>query len=171
MCGWLGAYKVSMRETRSLQIKEDSIGRYSINKGDVLIIRVNGSADIVGRFICCEEDYDAIYCDHFIRMRFRVDLFEPEYLSLIGSTRLVRERIEKLFVSTAGQKTVNQKHIGSLVLAIPPIAEQKRILKAVDELTHMCNQLKIQVSKEKHIRIQLADAMAGQALKNQGQEG
>jgi len=75
--GW----QVSMADTRSIAIHEKSIERYLLQQGDVLIIRVNGSADIVGRFITCHENYSAIYCDHFIRMRFPVECFSAAYLS------------------------------------------------------------------------------------------
>ncbi|WP_416041899.1 restriction endonuclease subunit S [Edwardsiella ictaluri] len=78
-------WKVSLADTRELSIDSKSIDKYSLEKGDTLIIRVNGSSDIVGRFIGCDENYDAIYCDHFIRMRFLVEVFNTRYLSLLGS--------------------------------------------------------------------------------------
>ena len=130
----------------------------------MLIIRVNGSADIVGRFVFCEKDFDAIYCDHFIRMRFPLTVFSPEYLSLLGSSKLVRSRIEDMFVSTAGQKTVNQKHIGSLVLTLPPLEEQRRIVAKVDEFIALCDTLKNHINTVQKIQLHLADAMTEQAI-------
>ncbi|GJB65304.1 restriction endonuclease subunit S [Aeromonas caviae] len=111
-------WKVSLADTRELSIDSKSIDKYSLEKGDTLIIRVNGSSDIVGRFIGCDENYDAIYCDHFIRMRFLVEVFNTRYLSLLGSSNIVRSKIADLFISTAGQKTVNQGHISSIVLPL-----------------------------------------------------
>ncbi|MFK0572928.1 restriction endonuclease subunit S [Endozoicomonas sp.] len=134
-------WQVSLEDTRSLTITHNSITRYSVEKDDVLIIRVNGSAEIVGRFITCSKDYDVIYCDHFIRMRFPIKCLDSRYLSTLGSSRLIRNKIADLFVSTAGQKTVNQTHIGSLPIAYPPLAEQHRIVTKVDELMALCDQL------------------------------
>ena len=134
-------WRVSMADTRSLVIEEKSINKYSLNYGDVLIIRVNGSSDIVGRFVVCDQNFGAIYCDHFIRLRFLTDVLAPEYFSILGASRFIRSNIEKLFVSTAGQKTVNQKHIGGLLTAIPPQLEQHRIVTKVNELMALCDQL------------------------------
>ncbi|WP_370556797.1 restriction endonuclease subunit S [Edwardsiella tarda] len=134
-------WKVSLVDTRTLPIDAKSIDKYSLEKGDILIIRVNGSSDIVGRFIGCDESYNAIYCDHFIRMRFLVEVFDTRYLSLLGSSNIVRSTIADLFISTAGQKTVNQGHISSILLPLPSIAEQQRVVAKVDELMALCDQL------------------------------
>ncbi|MBA6354892.1 MULTISPECIES: restriction endonuclease subunit S [unclassified Colwellia] len=157
-------WQVSFVDTRSIAISEKSSERYTLEKGDVLIIRVNGSADIVGRFITCHQKYDAIYCDHFIRMRFPIKCFSSSYLSLLGSSSLIRERIADLFVSTAGQKTVNQTHIGSLSVTLPPIAEQHRIVAKVDELMALCEQLNARLSDAQTTQLHLADAVVENAL-------
>jgi type I restriction enzyme S subunit len=157
-------WQVSFADTRSIAISEKSSERYTLEKGDVLIIRVNGSADIVGRFITCHQKYDAIYCDHFIRMRFPIECFSSSYLSLLGSSSLIRERIADLFVSTAGQKTVNQTHIGSLSVTLPPLTEQHRIVAKVDELMALCEQLKARLSDAQTTQLHLADAVVENAL-------
>lgn len=157
-------WKISLNDTRSLEIAEETIKRYSLKKGDVLIIRVNGSADIVGRFITCESDLDSIYCDHFIRMNFPIECLFTPYLFLLGSSDLIRSRIANLFVSTAGQKTVNQTHIGTLPISLPPFAEQERIVKKVDELMALCDSLKILINEAQSTQLHLTDAIVELAL-------
>ncbi|KUJ00124.1 restriction endonuclease subunit S [Vibrio sp. MEBiC08052] len=157
-------WQISLDDTRSIVIERKSIERYSLQEGDVLIIRVNGSADIVGRFVTCHEDYDAIYCDHFIRMRFPVECYMPSFLSLLGSSSIIREKIADLFISTAGQKTVNQTHISSLITVLPPIKEQLRIINKVDKLLSICNQLKVRLKESKSTQLQLTDTIVKQAV-------
>ncbi|WP_338589380.1 restriction endonuclease subunit S [Shewanella khirikhana] len=157
-------WKISLDDTRTLPIDAKSIGKYKIEKGDILIIRVNGSSDIVGRFISCDEDYDAIYCDHFIRMRFLVEVLGTRFLSLLGSSDIVRTKIADLFVSTTGQKTVNQGHISSILLPLPSIAEQHRIVAKVDELMAICDQLKQRLSDSQQTQLKLTDALVDGAL-------
>ena len=110
--------RISLEHTRLVPINSSQIAKYSLRGGDILITRVNGSADIVGSFVPVESDLDAIYCDHFIRMRIDADLVHARYLALLGKMELVRNQIANLFVTTAGQKTVNQGHISSLSVAI-----------------------------------------------------
>ena len=157
-------WKVSLADTRELSIDSKSIDKYLLEKGDTLIIRVNGSSDIVGRFIGCDENYDAIYCDHFIRMRFLVEVFNTRYLSLLGSSNIVRSKIADLFISTAGQKTVNQGHISSIVLPLPSITEQHRIVAKVDELMTICEQLKSRLQTSQQTQLALAESLVEGAL-------
>jgi type I restriction enzyme S subunit len=157
-------WEISLNDTRNIKIEEKSINRYLLNKDDILIIRVNGSADIVGRFITCRDNLDVIYCDHFIRMRFPFKVFSSEFLSLLGSSKLIRESISELFVSTAGQKTVNQTHIGSLVVTVPPLEEQHRIVAKVDELMALCDQLKARLSDAQTTQLHLTDTIVEQAV-------
>jgi type I restriction enzyme S subunit len=69
-----------------------------------------------------------------------------------------------LFITTAGQKTVNQGHIGSLIIPLPPLDEQRRIVAKVDELMRLCDELETrgQLEAEQHTRLTatLFDALA-----------
>lgn len=157
-------WHISLSETRELPISQDSIEKYSIEKGDALIVRVNGSANIVGRFIPCTKSYDAIYCDHFIRLRFPYPCFTMGYTSILGSSAIVRNTIANLFISTAGQKTINQGHISSIVVPLAPLAEQHRIVAKVNELMALCEQLKDKLWKSQQTQVHLTDAIVEQAI-------
>jgi type I restriction enzyme, S subunit len=152
-------WRVSLENTRSLKINEKSIDRYTLKKDDLLIIRVNGSANIVGRFIICDREIDTIYCDHFIRLRFPIEVLLPSFIALLGSSRLIRKYISELFISTAGQKTVNQKHISSLLVTIPPLPEQNRIVAKVDQLMALCDDLETKLSQSQTDCDQLLSAI------------
>jgi type I restriction enzyme, S subunit len=123
---------ISLTSTRELGIPQASRAKYRLTRGDILVIRVNGSRDLVGQFILCTDNIDGIYCDHFIRMRVNANVIWPPFLSLLGSSRVTRRQVERSFVSTAGQLTVNQDHIRSLVIPLPPLAEQREIVSLVD---------------------------------------
>lgn len=157
-------WRVSLKDTRTLPISKSSVERYLLEAGDTLVIRVNGSADIVGRFITCTQNYNAIYCDHFIRMRFLINIFAPEYLSILGSSTVVRDKIANLFISTAGQKTVNQGHLSSILIPLAPIVEQSRIVTKINELINICDQLREKLKMSQETQAQLTDALVDQAL-------
>lgn len=155
--------EICLNETRDLPIEGDHIKKYSLQVGDVLITRVNGSADLIGRFTLVTEVLDAIYCDHFIRMRFTDGAINPEYLKAIGNSQLVRNRISSLFITTAGQKTVNQGHISSLLLTLPPLAEQARIVARVEQLSTLCAELRQQLTDARRVQGHLAVALIDEA--------
>jgi type I restriction enzyme S subunit len=158
------ARRVSLTDTRQIPIAERDVEKCRLRSGDILITRVNGSADIVGQFNLCEEDVDAIYCDHFIRMRVRDEWLDPAFAALLGESDLIRNQIRGLFITTAGQKTVNQGHIGSLRFALPPQPEQLRIVARVAELRRLCVGLRRRLDRSNATQSALSEALIGQAL-------
>ncbi|WP_036253658.1 restriction endonuclease subunit S [Methylobacter sp. BBA5.1] len=151
--------RISLKDSRELLILSNMIDKYRLSMGDILIVRVNGSADLVGGFVLCEQNFDGIYCDHFIRMRISQKILNPSFLTLVGASQLVRDRIKNLFITTAGQKTVNQSHIGSLIIPLMSVAEQHRIIAKVDELMAICDQLKSRINKSQQTQKHLATAI------------
>jgi type I restriction enzyme, S subunit len=148
--------RVTLTETRTLSIESKSVSKYLLEEGDILIVRVNGSADIVGKFVLIDQKLDAIYCDHFIRMRLPRNKIHPEFLELVGASPALREQIQSLFVTTSGQKTVNQKHIGSLKFPLPPLEEQRRIVAKVSELMMLCDTLENATKTRETLQDQLS---------------
>ncbi|MGM9319460.1 restriction endonuclease subunit S [Deinococcus aquaticus] len=136
--------------TRKILLSNSELVQYKLESGDILITRVNGSTDLVGSFIINNDSSSQFaYCDHFIRMRFPYSGYNPQFLNLLSKSRLVREQIESKFVTTAGQKTVNQTHISTLLVALPPLPEQHRIVARIDELMARCDELEaLRVERE-----------------------
>ena len=151
---------VSLEDLRRLPIAQQDIEKYKLSDGDLLIIRVNGSVDLVGRFIPIVKAPSAIYCDHFIRMRISPKFIHLKFLSLVASSRFCRDQIGGLFVTTAGQKTVNQGHIGSLLIPLPSTAEQHRIVAKVDELMAVCDAIAARLSAARELAAKLASTVA-----------
>lgn len=158
-------WKVSFADTREIAITDSESKKYHLDNGDILIIRVNGSADIVGGFVLYDSDQSACYCDHFIRLRLPYKgVTDERYLILVASSPLIRRKINDLFITTAGQKTVNQTHINSLLFPLPPYKEQNCIVARVNELFGLCEQLKSHLQSAQQTQLHLADALTDAAL-------
>jgi len=153
---------IALDAPRKIAISPNQIDKYGLQLGDILITRVNGSADIVGSFIPVQEDISAIYCDHFIRMRIDKELMEPGYMTLAGESQLVRDQIRSLFITTAGQKTVNQGHIRSLQIPLPPLAEQRRIVAKVEQLMALVDELETQLASSHEVAKNLLEALVAE---------
>ncbi|MBS7471867.1 restriction endonuclease subunit S [Pseudomonas syringae] len=151
--------EISLEDTRILTLDATTFRKHRLEAGDLLLIRVNGSAELVGRFIVCRKELHAIPCDHFIRMRLPKDVIDSGYLKIVGDSESVRRIIAGLFVSTAGQKTVNQGHIGSLPIPLPPLDQQRRIVTKVNELMVLCDRLEAQQSDATTAHAQLVRAL------------
>jgi type I restriction enzyme S subunit len=126
---------------RKIKLTEKETNKYGLNNGDILIIRVNGSAGLVGRFIPCLIDKKWAYSDHLIRMRILNQYILQSYLCIFANTTIARSHIFHKTITTAGQKTINQVGLSLLPIFIPPLEEQKRVVAKVDQLMALCDEL------------------------------
>lgn len=156
--------KLSKDSLREISLTDNEKYKYKVNQGDILVIRVNGSAELVGRFVPCLINEEWAYCDHLIRVQIPVNLFNYEYLCLFGSGNEARQHLIDKTITTAGQKTINQAGLASLIVWVPPLAEQKRIVAKVDELMALCDRLSERQQKRRSTRITINNAAIGQLL-------
>ncbi len=67
---------------------------------------------------------------------------------------------QRRFGNSGLQPNLKMSDVTDLVIPIPPIAEQHRIVKKVDELMALCDQLKDRLNHTQTLQQQLADAVA-----------
>jgi len=78
------------------------------------------------------------------------NLILPEYiLSLCKTETFIKGGLET-YTGTAGQQRVKKDYIHNLVVALPPLEEQKRIVEKVDSLMFFCDKLEESLEKKVH---------------------
>ena len=121
--------------------------QYNLKENDLLIIRSNGSKEIVGKAIFVDKkcnDYG--YAGYLIRLRFGSIINEvSRFLELAFSTYSVREQIEIPLRSTVGINNINSTEISNLVIPFPPLEEQKAIVEKVESLIQKCQALEDEI--------------------------
>jgi type I restriction enzyme S subunit len=115
---------------RQIRLTDKEADKYRLTKGDVVVIRVNGSTNLVGRSFCFETEDRWAFCDHFIRVRLN-STFDPTFAVLFLNSPAIRSIIEHKFVSTSGQKTISQKTLEELPALAPPLSEQHEIVRRI----------------------------------------
>lgn len=119
---------------RTVGLSTADASKYSLEHGDLLAFRVNGSRDITGQVIHYAGPVGFAYCDHFIRFRLRADLADGRFVAHAFRAPSIRRQVELSMVSSAGQNTVSQGSFRDVRLTLPPLAEQQRIVSKLDSL-------------------------------------
>ena len=103
-----------------------------LTPGDLLIVRTNGSRDLIGRAAPVKEVTGHSFASYLIRFRTRPDVVLVEYLALMLAARWWRDRLEDAAASSAGQYNLSLAKLDPLPAALPPLPEQVRILAEVE---------------------------------------
>ncbi|MFA7543196.1 MAG: restriction endonuclease subunit S [Candidatus Cloacimonadaceae bacterium] len=106
-----------------------------LSEGDLLLVRSNGSVDLVGRTaIVRSEDTNYGYAGYLMRLRLKKDIVYPGFLNLYFQSYDMRLQIELPARSTTGVHNINSKEVMNLELNLPCFAEQQEIVKIVTKL-------------------------------------
>ena len=118
-------------------IDEESIETYLLKQNDILFARTGGT---VGKsYLVKEVPKDAIYAGYLIRTRYSNNL-SPEYLKFFMESELYWIQLRNGTIATA-QPNCNGKTLAHMLVPIPPLAEQKRIVAKTEELMQYCDKL------------------------------
>ena len=111
-------------------IKENEIDTYLLNKNDILFARTGGT---VGKsFLVKDTPYPAIYAGYLIRTRYS-DMLSAKYMKYFMESNLYWIQLKDGTIATA-QPNCNGKTLGKMILPLPPLSEQNRIVSRIEEL-------------------------------------
>lgn len=151
-------------EHKELPASLDPRPQYRINVGDILITRA-GPKNRVG--ICCVVDVAPprlMISDKLIRFHIVGDLIDPHFVALCLSAGESGRIVERLKSGMAeSQMNISQDKLRSITIPLPPIEEQKRILKKIDGLSKIIDVLEAQLIGAMEVR-EMAAASAVAAL-------
>lgn len=119
-------------------IRDEDLSTYLLAENDILFARTGGT---VGKsYIVKEIPEEAIYAGYLIRTRYS-DMLCPEYLYYFMQTHLYWIQLRNGTIATA-QPNCNGQTLSKMILPLPPLAEQKRIVAKIEELLPLCERLK-----------------------------
>jgi len=127
--------RIDLRDSKPVPLTETQASPYWVQKGDVFIVRGNGSKALVGRAATVQEDCTGvIFPDLFIRVPLKGTELLGSFFTAVWNSRLVRRVIEEMAKTTSGIWKINQGHIASVSIPVPSLDEQQRVLCQLNTL-------------------------------------
>ena len=130
--------KVNWQTVPFCTIKEKDLDNYQLHNRDILIARTGGT---VGKTYIVRELNDvSVFASYLIRAIPLGNVYE-EYIKLfMGSPYYWSQLIDA--TSGTGQPNVNGQSLSNLIVPLPPLSEQRRIVAKIEELLSKIDKLK-----------------------------
>lgn len=127
--------RIDLSDLKHTDFDEDEMEKLRLQAGDILIVRSNGSASLVGLSAVVTDDAAGYaYAGYLIRLRLNRDIILPQFLNLYLHSPWVRAGIERQARSSSGVHNVNSDEIRAIALRVPSLQEQERIVSVVGGL-------------------------------------
>ena len=115
------------------EFNNDEIEKYKLNSDDILIIRSNGSIDLVGKTAIFKKNEKFLFAGYLLRIRV-ISIINCDYVNSMFSSNLLRKQIVEKAKSTSGVNNINATEISSLNICLPPKKEQVEIFNKINSL-------------------------------------
>ena len=121
-------------------IKENEIPDYLLHNFDILFARTGGT---VGKSFLVENiNEDSVFAGYLIRTVYNYNEINPKYLKYFMETSLYWSQLKKGTIATA-QPNCNGQTLSKMILPIPPLQEQYRIVAKLQELEPLIEKYRI----------------------------
>ncbi len=121
--------RINLDDLKFAQLDSKEFDRLRLKAGDLLVIRSNGSASLVGRSaVVSKKAEDLAFAGYLIRLRVDTEKLLPDFLQIVLESPILRAKIEREARSTSGVHNINSGEIRAIELYIPPVDVQTEIV-------------------------------------------
>ena len=123
--------KVDWNMVPYCDISEENYRKYKLEKFDIVVARTGATT---GKSYLILEDVKAVYASYLIKIEIdKVELLTPQFLYLFLQTQSYWNQIIDLSSGIA-QPGVNANKLKTINITVPPLEEQKEIVRILDNL-------------------------------------
>lgn len=129
----VSAGKIQLDDLKYASFDPRELAKLRLQHGDILVVRSNGSADLVGRPALVEGAAIGLaYAGYLIRLRPDITKVDPHFLVAMMQSPQIRKVIETGARSTSGVHNINSTELAALAIPIPELDEQHEIVRRIE---------------------------------------
>ena len=164
----VGENGISLEDLKSSNFSEAEIRKLSLQQGDIVLIRSNGSVELVGKSaVVSRKEEGLLFAGYLIRVRLDNKKALPKYVNFWLKSPAVRQVIELTARSTSGVNNINSEEIKSLMFTMPSLATQTEIVRRVEQLFAFADQLEAKVNEAKKRIDRLTQSILAKAFRGE----
>ncbi|MBW8244837.1 restriction endonuclease subunit S [Muricauda oceani] len=170
-------FALDQSDLKFSSLTDTEIKNYYLKEGDLLLIRSNGSLNLLGRTSIVSKEFEGMcYAGYLIRIRPKADIIDSKFLNYAFHSKFVRDQIVGTSRSTSGVNNINSKEINRIKILIPPMGIQKKLVTKIETLLKSIDRaysesLKIKDKVELLYQSILDKAFSGDLIKTKDVEG
>ncbi len=166
---------INLSDEKRIQDGSLDVSGLILDPGDLLIVRTNGSRDLIGRTGVVQEGVQAAFASYLIRYKLDVGRVRPQWVHLMMQTPGSRRVLESMAASSAGQYNLSLSKLDQVVVPVPELDQQDRLLARWGSIEESVGRLReelggLEVRRKALHRSLLTAAFAGRLMGRTGDD-
>ncbi|MBI4848739.1 MAG: restriction endonuclease subunit S [Nitrospirae bacterium] len=159
--------RLELGEVFKIGVTEQEFERARLVKEDILFVEGNGSLDQIGRVALWDGSIArCVHQNHLIKFRSGKGVI-PIYVLLQMMAPEGRAQLIEKATSTAGLHTLSISKISDVTLPVPPLPEQKEIVRRVEALFALADQIEARYIKANAYVDKLTQSILAKAFRGE----
>ena len=156
--------KINYENIKRMILSEREISTYALKENDLLLNRVN-SIELLGKSALIKKlNEPFVFESKNIRVRLVFKEKTAPFINYLFQTPIVKDQILKSFTKVSGQASISQEKLFPIIIPLPPLPEQKRIVTKLEELMKYCDELEQSIKQSKEQNEKLLQTVLREAL-------
>jgi type I restriction enzyme S subunit len=158
---------LDLSEIKHIEVLPEDEGKYRLESGDILFTE-GGDRDKLGRgTVWRGEIPKCIHQNHIFRARLLSKDVSPDYISIASKSDFSRRYFFENASQTVNLASINLTTLSALPLPLPPFPEQQEILRRIDELFALADQIEARYAKAKQYVDSLKQSILAEAFRGE----
>jgi type I restriction enzyme, S subunit len=162
------AGRIDVSDLKYATFSAEERKKLALRAGDVLVIRSNGSPDLVGRTAVVEKSVEGfLFAGYLIRLRFDLEEACPAFVQYALQEPSIRRTVAGLAKSTSGVNNINSEQLRGLRIPLPSLVEQQAIAGRVERAFNLAACVEAEVESADRLLDRLQSATLAAAVQGE----
>lgn len=158
---------LDLTEIKEIEALPEDLEKYRLKDADILFTE-GGDRDKLGRGTVWQNQVkNCIHQNHIFRARLYSSTISPDYISLATKSDYSRRYFFDNASQTVNLASINLTTLGDLPIAVPPVAEQREIVRRVETLFKIADQIEARYQKAKAVVDKLTQSILAKAFRGE----
>jgi type I restriction enzyme, S subunit len=136
-------------DLKRVRLEKLEIEQFALKDADILINRVNSPKFLGKSALVCRMPEPSVYESNMMRLRLDTSRTLPDYAILYLQSAQGLVELRKNAKHAVNQSSINQTDVRSALFALPPLPEQHEIVRRVDALFTLSDQIEARHARAK----------------------
>lgn len=160
--------RIDLTDMKSADFDAKELAKLKLVQGDILVIRSNGSLDLVGRSAIVDDGAAGmLFAGYLIRMRVDPSKCLPEYLHHFLQSPAARETLTMGAKSTSGVNNVNAQQLQALAVPLPDLSTQASLVQTIEQAFTRADRLEAEATRARTLLDRLEAAILARAFRGE----